>query len=123
MTTTMLINTTEGLRPAKTSNLTSSDPTEVTAFLAKNCTTYGMSVQYVITRDGQVISIIKRGKLGKKLVKQLIEKLEVTEWVYSWAWAGKTFEINGNRVEVKTLDLMSNTDVLEAYCLGRSLDF
>lgn len=122
--TQMLINTTEGLRPGYAQNLVSSDPTKVTEFLAKNCTTYGMSVQYAVTKDNRVIEIMKRGKIGKKLAKQLIEKLNATEWIFSWAWAGKNFELNnGELVQCEVMDLMSNTDVLEAYVYGRSLDF
>lgn len=121
--TTMLINTTEGLRPAYAQNLVSTDPSEVTNFLSKNCTTYGMSVQYAVTQNGQVIEVMKRGKVGKKLAKQLIEKLAATEWIYSWAWAGKNFELdNGKQVQCEVMDLMTNVDVLEAYTFGRSLD-
>ena len=122
--TTMLINTTEGIFRTKTDNLVSSDPSEVTQFLSKNCTTYGMSIQYAVTQDNKVIEVMKRGKLGKKLVKQLIEKFNVSEWMFSWAFSGKTFELdNGETVKSELLDLVSNSEVLEAYVCGRSLDF
>jgi hypothetical protein len=113
MATAMLTTTTAGFYECRTQNLTSSDPAAVAAHMQRNSLTMGFSVQFAVNRStGEVVQIIKKGKLCRRDVAPLIAQ-GFDEWLYSWAFSGKRFRLDDGR-EVKlarVIDLMTRADV------------
>lgn len=89
----------------KTHVLVSTDIHEIYAFLRKNCTTAGFSIQYGISSDGRCYHIMKKGKPGKREIKRLVAEYGIKEWHYSWCWASDKWLVNGQVVEAIEIDL------------------
>lgn len=90
----------------KTDVLQSQDVEEIYNFLRGNCTTLGFSVQYGISAGGvQVYEFFRKGKMGKRDIKMLIEKYNIAEWHFSWAWATVNWVVCGERMTAKHIDL------------------
>lgn len=90
----------------KTDVLQSQDAEEVYNFLRGNCTTRGFSIQYGISRGGvQVYEFFRKGKMGKRDVKKLIEEYNIAEWHFSWAWASNNWRVCGQEMTAKHIDM------------------
>jgi len=98
-----------------TDYINSNDPVKVTEFLKKNCVTAGFSVQYAYNPETKhIIEIFKKGRVGSRVVKKLIE-YGYTEYLYSWAFATKTFKLSDGTTVVidkkNLLDLTTMEDI------------
>lgn len=93
--------------------LSSSNPKEVADFFKKNCTTGGFTVQYARNpQTNEIMEIFKKGRLIQRDIKPVLAA-GFTEFAFSWAWAPKFFEVDGQKVQVtKKLDLVSFSDIL-----------
>ena len=101
--------------PYQTNVLTSQDIDEVFSFLKQQMTTAGFSIQYGVARDG-VYCLFRKGKMGKRDIKMLIEKYNITEWHYSLCWACDEWILaNGLRVTATKIDLSPVQTMKEAY--------
>lgn len=114
MATVMLIQTREGPHPVRTQNAACKTAAEVVAHCKRNSATMGFTVQFAVNPErGEVIEVIRKGKLVQRDVKALVEA-GFSEWLYSWAFAGKTFRLpDGREVPIThKLDLIKTAEVL-----------
>lgn len=117
MPTTMLLPPARGETreyECRTQNLTSADVRAVTAHLQRNGLTMGFSVQFAVhPGKGEVVEVMKKGKLVQRDVRPLVEA-GFTEWLYSWAFSGKRFRLSdGREVGIaRKLDLIKTVDLL-----------
>jgi hypothetical protein len=102
--TKMMIETTSGLKEARTHNLVSESPKEIVAFIKKSGLTAGFCLAVAVNRNtGEVYSLCKDGYFNQADVKPFIEH-GCTEWLYSWAFSGKTFDVPGHGLR-KSVDV------------------
>lgn len=114
MTTQMLIQTSDkGLRACSTRNIESSDPKAVVDHLKKGGLTGGISISFAVNKaTGEVVEILKKGYICQRDIKPLVAG-GFSEWFYSWAFAGKTFQLDdGSQVTLsRTIDLVPQRHV------------
>jgi len=73
-------------------NLISADPKAIAAFLKRNRTTGGFTIQYAFHRTKHVVvEIFKKGKVVQRDIAALIAE-GFDEWQWNWAWAGESFQ-------------------------------
>jgi hypothetical protein len=110
--TSMKIQTREGFKVVRTHNLVSTNAKEVVAFLKKSGLTGGFSVNFAVNPETrEVVEVFKKGHPAQRDIKPLIEQ-GFTEFLFSWAFSGKTFEVDGVEVLLsRTIDLVAQKDV------------
>lgn len=89
----------------------SSGGRDAAAFLKGNVLTMGFSLSYGVHADtGDVVELFAKGRPGVRVLAKLVA-LGFTEWHYSWAFASKTWTVDGRPASFRKLDVTTLADV------------
>jgi hypothetical protein len=111
-TAMMLVQTSEGFRPAVTRSIQSSDLKAIAEHVRKGGTTAGFSLTYAVNPTTKsVVCVIKKGHLVQRDLRGLVTN-GFSEWHYSYAWSSKTWRFSdGTEVKAQDLDLIKDKDI------------
>lgn len=103
--------------PYTTNVLVSQDVNEIYDFLRMNMTTAGFTVQYGINHKNNFVGeFFRKGKMGKRDIKMLIDKYGIGEWHYSLCWAAKYWVLaDGEQKTAVHIDLSPVETTKTAY--------